>query len=66
MPKNLQNPHPQGRSVSIVTDLSEEEISQMAKDENIESFIKEMNEEIEVLKKHRQQFHKKYEQMRAS
>ena len=66
MPKNLQKPPPDERSVSIITELSEEEISQMAKDENIEPFIEEMNKEIDTLKKQRQQFREKFERMRES
>ncbi len=66
MPKNLQKTPPDERSVSIITELSEEEISQMAKDENIEPFIEEMNKEIDTLKKQRQQFREKFERMRES
>ncbi len=66
MPKNLQKTPPDERSVSIITELSEEEISQMAKNENIEPFIEEMNKEIDTLKKQRQQFREKFERMRES
>ena len=66
MPKNLQKTPPDERSVSIITELSEEEISQMAKDENIEPYIEEMNKEIDTLKKQRQQFREKFERMRES
>ena len=50
----------------LLRSLVKKKSLKMAKNENIEPFIEEMNKEIDTLKKQRQQFREKFERMRES